>query len=622
VGDIRKRILSDPIDLKTTDPTSGRAAVDVARRLLRESIPPRWKLYVASLLCMIGVAGFTAALAYSTRLIVNDVFVESDASAAVGIALLVIGVALGKSIFDYANAVIAVYFNRSVAAHYQKRVFRRIVTNDVWHFAGQHSAQQMAQVRMFGDACGRTVVGLSNKLLGDALTVIALVIVMILQDPLMSLATAVLFPLIFWLVGHLSRKIRALANAETELTGAFFKIGSEAFQGIKTVKSYQLEDKTIFRFEDAVNKLQERLLGFARISAATVPIMEALGGLVIGLFVIYAAWQTITQGQTPGEFTAFITAFLMAYQPAERVSKVWVELQKTLVQAGRMYEILDTPLRQRDSGSLTLDGLEPALQFDAVSFEYGKKSPALSGVSFEIAAGERVAIVGRSGAGKSTLIDLVLRFYDPTGGAVRIGGIDLREITEKSLRQSIAFISQDVFLFDGTIRDNIRDGHAEATDADIDEAARRAQLESVFASLPKGLDTPVGPNGANLSGGQKQRVGIARALVKNAKIYIFDEATSALDVENERRIMETIATELQGATILFVTHRPSTVEYVDRVLMLDAGEVVAFDRHDILERENERYQTLFNLAMKDEDGDGAVADDTRATTQTMSIPPV
>lgn len=593
------------VDKNEAKNTSGRFAVAVARRLLKEALPGRRKLLALSLFCMIGVAGFTAALAYSTRLIVNDVFVASNASAAVGIAFLVMGIALGKSVFDYANSIIAVMFNRSVAAHYQKLVFRSTVTKDIWHFAGQHPSQQMTMVRLFGDASGKTVVAICNKLLTDGLTVVALIIVMILQDPLMSLATAVLFPLIFFLVGTLSRRIRALANSETELTGAFFAIGAEAFQGIKTVKSYQLEDKAIRRFNDAVNNLQERLLGFARITSATVPIMELLGGIVIGLFVIYAAWQTITQGQTPGEFTAFITAFLMAYQPAERVSKNWVELQKSLIHVGRMYDLLDKPLRQSDSGTRTLAGIEPDIKFDKVSFNYSDDAAALNDVSFEIGAGERIAVVGRSGAGKSTLIDLVLRFYDPTRGAVLIGDVDLKEVTEASLRGSIAFISQDVFLFDGTVRDNIRDGNPEASDAEIEEAARRAQLEGVIAALPKGLDSNVGPNGSNLSGGQKQRVGIARALAKNAKIYIFDEATSALDVENERLIMETVVKELKGATVLFVTHRPSTLNYVDRVLMLDAGQIVGFDRHETLQRENERYQTLFNLAMREADADKA-----------------
>lgn len=583
---------------KADPATSARAARETAVRLLKEALPRHWKLFALSLVCMVGVAGFTAALAYTTQLIVNDVFVANDASAAIGVAFLVMGVSVAKAGFDYANSVIAVLFNRSIASRYQKYVFHATVTKDIWHFAGQQPATQMAQIMLFGNASGKAVTAICNRLLTDSVTVVALVIVMILQDPWMSLAAAVLFPVIFFLVATLSRKVREVANQETELTGALYSIGSETFQGIKTVRSYRLEDKSIGLFNDAVNLLQQRLLGFAKIMAATVPLMEVLGGIMIGLFVIYAAWQTVTQGQTPGEFTAFITAFLLAYQPAERVSKTWVELQKSLIQVGRMYALLDKPPVQDDAGTRTLDAAAPSIRFDDVTFRYSRTAPALNSVSFEIAAGQRVAIVGRSGAGKSTLIDLVLRFYDPTQGHVLIGGEDLREVTMKSLRQSIAFISQDVFLFDGTIRDNIRDGKDDATDAEIEEAARRAQLGSVIEALPKGLDTIVGPNGSNLSGGQKQRVGIARALCKHAKIYIFDEATSALDAENERRILECVVHELTGATVLFVTHRPAALSYVDVVLMLDAGQIVAFDAHQKLERENDRYRTLFNLAMQ------------------------
>lgn len=370
-------------------------------------------------------------------------------------------------------------------------------------------------------------------LLVNMLTVIALVVVMILHDMVLSLAMAVLFPLIFMLVAHLSRRIRAVANAETELTGSFFSVGSEAFEGIKTVKSYQLEERSIGRFEAAVEKLQERLVSSAKIMTATVPIMEALGGIVIGLFLIYAASQTITQGQTPGEFTAVITPFLLAYQPAERLSKSWVEPQKSVVHLGRMCELLDAPPRQKDDGTLTLDDVEPGLMFEDVDFAYSKSAAALRDVSFSIWPGERIAIVGRSGAGKTTLVDPILRFYDPARGQVMIGGRDLREVSQRSLRRSIAFISQDVFLFDRTIRD----GNPDATDVEIEEAALRAQLMGENDILLR-ASTAHGPNGSNLSGGQRQGVGIARALARHAKIYIFGEATSALDAQNERLIME------------------------------------------------------------------------------------
>jgi ABC-type multidrug transport system fused ATPase/permease subunit len=581
-------------------PASEQSSTQIAIRLLREAIPPRWKLYALSFVCMLGVAGFTAALAWSTKLIVNDVFVAGNASAAIGVAILLVGIAVGKSFFQYFNAVIQVMFNRSVAAGYQKRIFRNFVHKDVWFFLGTHSATFMAQVRFFGQSCGTAVVTLSNKFLTDMLTLMALVGVMIAQDPLMSLVCLVLFPTIFALISYLSRRIKAIARAEVKLAGAIFSVGAEAFEGIRTLKGYGLEKKTIAKFDGAVEEMEARILKIARVSSATMPIMEILGGLVIAGFVLYAAWQTITVGKTPGEFTAFITAFLMAYQPAERVSKMWVDTQKSLVMVQQMYEAMEAPPRRPMGGSESLDGCAPSISIRDVSFEYEVDAPAVRSVSVEIEAGEKIAIVGRSGAGKTTLIDLLQRFYDPTAGAILIGGRDLRMVSEPAMRRYIALISQDVFLFEGTIRENIRDGRPDASDEEVARAAHLAALDSVIDALPAGYETEVGPNGSNLSGGQKQRVGIARAILRDAQVYIFDEATSALDGDNERLIMRNIMRELSGATVIFVTHWPSTLQYVDRVLMLEQGEVVAFDTHEALVAANPPYRALFNLFTEEE----------------------
>jgi ABC-type multidrug transport system fused ATPase/permease subunit len=545
---------------------------------------------------MIGVAIFTGALAYTTRLIVNDVFVSDNTSAAFGVAGLVVFVAFFKSIFQYGNSVIMTVFHRSVSVSYQKQLFDKLIHDDVRRFSGQHASNQMSQLRLFGTAAGNGVINTTNKLLTDTLTLLALFGVMVMQDPWMTLGCLVIIPVIFYLVASLSHRIREAADEEADLTGAFYEVGVEAFDGIKTVKSYQLEKRTTARFNAAIERLEERLFGIAKVTAATVPIMEFLGGLVIGSFVVYAAWQTISNGKTPGEFTAFITAFLMAYQPAERISRIWVELQKSMVQTGKMFELLDRKDQGPKSGTQTIGTDAPTVRFEKVSFYYSPETPALTNVDVSIRAGERVAIVGPSGAGKSTFIDLLLRFYDPTGGRILIGEADLRDVTHRSLRDSIALISQDVFLFDGTLRDNIRDGKSDATDAEIEIAARRAQLGDFLASQELGLDTPVGPNGRFLSGGQKQRVGIARALVKQAKVLVFDEATSALDVENERRIMNMLRDELQDPTVFFVTHRPATLAYVDRVLMLKAGEVVGFDTRLALETENAAFHELFQPA--------------------------
>jgi ABC-type multidrug transport system fused ATPase/permease subunit len=566
-----------------------------AIRLLKEAIPPRWKLYALSIVFILGTAVMTALLANSTKLIVNDVFVANDTSAAMRVALLVILISLGKSLFQYGNSVIQTIFNRSISAGYQKLVFRNLLAKDIWHFDRKHASAQMTEVRMYGQMSAMATVDLSNKLPTDFMILIGLFTVMLLQDPLMTLVSCLLLPIIFLLVAVLSKRIRAISATEAQMTGMYIAIGAEAFSGIKTVKSYGLESKSIRRFDDALKQIEDRLLSIAKVTAATVPIMEFLGGLVIGLFVIYAAWQTINYGKTPGEFTAFITAFLMAYAPAERVSHIWVAVQKSLILVGRMYELLEEEPRRPLGGTRTLDDATPSVTFDEVSFEYLPGAPALHNVSFEIAPHERVAIVGKSGAGKSTLIDLVLRFYDPTSGTVSIGGVSLKEVSEDSLRQTIALISQDVFLFDGTIRENILDGKPDATEEEVLEAARLAALDDLIAA-PEGLGKVVGPNGGTVSGGQRQRIGIARALIKRSKIYVFDEATSALDVENERRIMENL--QKMQATILFVTHRYSTIRYVDRVIMLSEGRIVGMDAPESIAATSEEFRRLFNLGEK------------------------
>ena len=564
-------------------------------RVLREAVPSRWKLLTMSFICIIGVASFTAALAYSTRLIVNDVFVSNDATAAYQVAALVVVVAFLKSAFTYANSIISVVYTRSVSAAYQKKVYGDILNKDLWHFMGEHSAGQMARIKLFGSSTGAVVVSVSNKFPTELLILLGLLTVMFLQDPLMTLACSIIFPLIFWLVAYLGRRVRKIAAAQAELEAAYFAVGAESFEGIKTVKTYGLEGKIVENFNGSIDTLEKRILSIAKVTSATVPLMEFIGGMVLGVFVVYAAWQTITNGKTPGEFTAFITAFLMAYQPAEKLTKIWVNVQKSLVHVNTMYGVLDAPPKLKLSGSQTLPKNQNGIEFEDVSFGYTATKKAILDVNLSIKPGEKVALVGRSGAGKSTIVDLLLRFFDPTEGRITIGGSDLASVSPTSIYQSIALISQDVFLFDGTIRDNIKDGNPDASALDIEDAARKAALVDVLGNLPDGLDTKVGANGKALSGGQKQRVGIARALAKNAEIYIFDEATSALDGDNERAIMQNLISSLDGKTIVFVTHRGSTLPYVDRVIVLEEGKLIGFDTVEALQKEHPNFRSLFNL---------------------------
>jgi ABC-type multidrug transport system fused ATPase/permease subunit len=555
-----------------------------------------WKLLACSILFLIGVSIFTAALAASTRLIVNDVFVAENADAAIRVAGIVVIVAFCKALFQYANTVSQIMLTRAVSVSIQKRLYSRVIHNDVADFIGMHANDLMAKIRLYGVSAGNAFVIITNRMLTEALTMVALFGVMFYQDVWMTLLCTLILPLIFGLVSYLSRKVRSISAEEATLSGRYFAIGSEALSGIKTVKSYSLEQKSIQRFNSAVDQLENRIFSIVRISSVTGPLMEFLGGLVIGAFVVYAAWQTITNGKTPGEFTAFITAFLMAYEPAKKISKYWVELQKSLVQTGNLYEILDAENALNETGIIgNLDG-SSVLRFSDVSYTHDGSTNVLQNISLSILPGEFVAVVGKSGSGKSTLIDLIMRFYDPSNGVVSLGGHDLRDISRQSLKQFIALVSQDVFLFDGTIRENINDGNASANVEQIMRAIQFASLHDVILDLTNGIETDVGANGTNLSGGQKQRVGIARARVKNASLYIFDEATSALDAENERKILANLSQVKGNATILFVTHRATALEFADRVLFLDSGEIAGFDTYRELINRNEKFRLLFKDA--------------------------
>ena len=544
---------------------------------------------------MVGVSVFTAALAYTTKLIVNDVFVAKDAGAAIEVAIIVIFVSFSKSLFHYGNAVLQTVLNRSISSFYQKEAFQKTLRREISFFNGKHASDHMAQIRLYGMAAGQAVTAICSRFLTEVLTLVALFVVMFLQDALMTLYSIVIIPIIFGLVSFLSRKIRKVAKEETDLSGHYFAAGSEALAGVRTVKSYNLERKSIEKFNSSVDALEDRIFGISKVTAATHPIMEFLGGLVLGVFVIYAAWQTITYGKTPGEFTAFITAFLLAYQPASKISKLWVELQKSLTQSFFMFRLIDTKPKSVSCGNKSLQSGNGSINFSHVSFGYENDEVSIDKVSFSLQPGDKVAIVGKSGAGKSTLVDLILGFYSPTDGMIEIGSMDISSISPMNLKNHIAFISQDVFLFDDTIEENIKDGFASASHEEIIAAVQSAQVDGFAEDFPLGLQTRVGANGSNLSGGQKQRVAIARGLLKRASIYIFDEATSALDVENEREIMTALLETLKNETVIFVTHRPALFEYVDKVLMLEKGRVVGFDEPSKIDKTSTEFRELFGV---------------------------
>ncbi|CAH2394672.1 ABC transporter ATP-binding protein [Mesorhizobium ventifaucium] len=575
---------------------SAALAYPLVKRLILENLPPHIKLYLAGLLCTIAGAAATSGFAWIMRDMINSIYIDRNAAAVWGISAAIIGLSAVKGIAAFGQTITTGKVRRAIVSDLQHRQFSRVMRLDIGHFVNQHPAKFISKIMFNARAGASVIITLTSNTASDVLTLVGLASVMVVQDPTMSLISAAALPVIFLSVSTITRKIKSLARGETELAAQVQSIGTEAIDGIRTIKSFQLEDKAIASFAKAVRKMERRGIQINRTSALMSPLMETGGGFIIGLFLIYASWQTLGNGKTPGEFMAFITAFLLAYEPAKRLARVNVDIQKQMVAVEQMYDLIDTPeQRQLATAGEHLTGVEGGIRFEDVAFSYGGSSPALHGVSFEVRPREKLAIVGRSGAGKTTIVNLILRLMEPDRGRIFIDDRDIAKISLADVRDNIALVSQDIFLFEGSIRDNIRDGRPNATDQEIDSAAELARVTSFASNLENGLDTLVGPGGTNLSGGQKQRVAIARALLKDAPVIVYDEATSALDGENERAVMEAAFDDAFQRTVICIAHRLSTIKAADRILVFDAGLLADSGTHDELASRSEIYRSIFHL---------------------------
>jgi ATP-binding cassette subfamily B protein len=327
--------------------------------------------------------------------------------------------------------------------------------------------------------------------------------------------------------------------------------------------------------------------------------METLGGIVLSIAMIYCGYLVVVDGQTPGQFFSFLAAFLLAYEPAKRLAKLNLDLSTGLVGVRVLFEILDSPATEpMEDGLPPLAVTQGRVEFANVSFAYRSGEPVLRAMSFVAEPSKVTALVGPSGGGKSTVLNLVLRFYDLQSGKITIDRQDIATTSRRSLRLQVAYVGQDVQLFSGSIRDNIAFGKPGATEAEITAAARAAHAHDFITSFPLGYDSPVGEHGTQLSGGQRQRVAIACALVKNAPIILLDEATAALDSESERYVQEAVAELCKGRTTIVIAHRLSTIMYADRILVVEAGQIVESGRHEELLRRGGRYASFYRLQLQ------------------------
>ncbi|MFM8634351.1 MAG: ABC transporter ATP-binding protein, partial [Planctomycetia bacterium] len=565
----------------------------VVFRLFRETVGDCRAEYGLAVVSMALVAGSTAGLAGTMRLAVNDVFVDRDLRAMWLVAVAIVVLSIIKGAADYAQGVVMTRIGNRVTGSFQRRLFERLLDSKLAFFTKVHSSKLITQINMKAQAASRLLELVTTSLARDLLTLLGLVAVMIYQDPLLSLVAFLVGPVIMLGTQQIVRRLRLLADAEIQGVAGVIAAIQETCQGIRTVKAFNLEPEMRARLGHAVADVEARGNAIARIGRLTSPLMESLGGVVIAAMVVYSGWQTVAHGKTPGEFMAFVTAFLLAYEPAKRLANVQVTLAQSLDRVTQMYDQLDRPAGEPTGlPALPPGNVRGHLAFSDVTFKYGR-TQVLHGISLDIRPGEITALVGPSGAGKSTVFALLQRFYDPRRGSITIDGYDITAFDRRSVRRLMAVVSQETTLFSGSIAANIRLGAPHAGDEAVEEAARAAEAAGFIARLPEGFATLVGERQATLSGGQAQRLAIARAVLKNAPILLLDEATSALDGETERAVRNALAALMEGRTTVVIAHRLSTIERADRIYVLDHGHVVACGRHDDLLASNRLYRTLF-----------------------------
>ena len=565
-------------------------------RLFRDYVKHQLGWLAIALLLMAVVAATTASLAFLMETILDDVFTARDKTSLYIAATTVMGLFLLKGLATYGQTVIMSLVGQRILADIQKRMFSHLTYADLSFFQSRSSGELIAHFINDVEKMRGTVAGVITAIGRDSLTLIFLIGVMFYQDWLLTLASFFAFPTAILPLVKIGKKIRKVSANTQEEIGQFTVILNEVFRDIRQVKSYCMEKYEQTRTYVLIDKIFKLVFKAARTKAAAYPIMETLGGTAIVIVICYGGWQVIEGDRTTGTFFSFVTALLLAYDPVKKLVNLNAQLQEGLAASERIFGVLDIKPKIVDrSDAKQLKEVTGEILIENLYFSYDGTSPILSNLSMQIPAGQTIALVGHSGSGKSTLLNLMTRFFAPASGLILLDNTDIQTVTLSSLRQNFAIVSQDVSLFNETIKANICYGNPEASDEKIVEAAKNAAAHEFITQLPNGYETEVGENGVKLSGGQRQRIVIARAMLKDAPILLLDEATSALDSESEKSVQVALQKLMHNRTTIVIAHRLSTIQSADLIYVLDEGKVAEFGKHSELLKRNGVYANLYKI---------------------------
>ncbi|GMG80971.1 ABC transporter ATP-binding protein [Paralimibaculum aggregatum] len=557
----------------------------------------RWS-YAAALAMMALVAAMGGAVALTVEQVTDDVFFERNAGALTLVAGWVALIFLVRGAAMYGQTVLLTRIGNRVVADLQARVYAHLLAHGMPRGGGAETSGDLATRMTHNAMAARQVLQLLATRLGvDLMTVLVLLGVMLWQDWRLTLLALVGLPVVLGGVAALVRRVRKIARAEVTLYARIIGAMNETFAGSAVVRAFGLEPRMTARMGEAIDGVRVQADRIAVLKGLVNPLMETTAGLAAAGVILYGGWRVIHEGLAVGTFFSFLTALMMAGDPARRLAQLHVALRQHLAGVAFLYELLDSdhrPPEAPDAPALAVGAGE--LRFEAVAFAYpqGERS-ALAGLSFTAPGRKVTALVGPSGGGKSTALALIERFHDPDAGRILIDGQDIRGVSMASLRASIALVTQETFLFDATAGENIAMGREGATHAEVEAAARAAEAHDFIAELPQGYDTPLGEGGARLSGGQRQRLAIARAMLRDAPILLLDEATASLDAETEAAVQAALARLVRDRTVIVIAHRLATVAAADHIVVIAKGAAVEQGPHDALIARGGLYARLAAL---------------------------
>lgn len=563
-------------------------------------VKPYWIRALIGILLCIPIGALDSVVALALKPYMDLVLVDKTDQSPAYIPILIVAFTTVQGFLNYAATYLNTWVGTRINHDLKRALFKKLVSLDISFFDKNNSGYV---VQRFSSDTDLACSGLLDNLklfISRVFSSISLICVLIYNSWQLSIIALVVLFCALLPLASVKRLIKAVVLKSVVEASRIFTNYNETYSGAKTIYSYNLQQKIYNKFDNTLRTIFKLTIKMIQKTAWMTPLMHVIVSIGIGGVIGYGSYLIVNGTITSGNFVSFITALVMLYTPIKGIAKNFNNVQVSFLAIERVLDILEiTPEIQDKKDADTLKEIKKSISFDKVSFEYVPNVPVLKNIDLNVKAGTTVAIVGNSGGGKTTLVNLLPRFYDVKSGAIKIDGKDIRNLSLESLRDKIAVVFQDNFLFDGTIRDNIVMGKENASEEEIEKALKMAYLDDFVSGLENGIDTEIGERGALLSGGQRQRLAIARAFVKNAPIVILDEATSALDNKAEAVVQKAIDNLMKDRTVFVIAHRLSTVQNADKIVVVNDGQIVEEGTHEqLLAIENGAYKALYSAQFK------------------------